>query len=186
MRSLLLLLTLCCRSATANFGIPGTQKTKSGYDNEKGEDPICWNALADTSGAGNISFPNPLINDFRLGNNGGVQILEECPAGNRIDAMAPAEFRAGERLRTGRWYEFPVQISLDRASLGGDFFVADEGALAAVQVVVCVLGQSGFCNPFIHEQANARLERNGITTPPARGDRHGTLRHASALLSDQI
>ncbi len=38
------------------------------------------------------------------------------------------------------------------------------------------MGKAGFCSPFIHEEANYRLERLeqlGITTPPDTGDRHG-------------
>ena len=171
------LFLLLLAPARAAFGIPGTQNTISGYDNEKGPDPICWRASADVSG-GTIAFPNPLLQEFRLGDNGGVEILEECPSGNRLEGFAPLESRQGERLRTGRWYDFPVEITIDRRTLGADFFVADQGALVAVQVVVCVLGQSGFCQPFVHEQANTRLEREGITTPPKRGDRHGTIRES--------
>jgi hypothetical protein len=39
--------------------------------------------------------------------------------------------------------------------------------------LVCELGKVRFCSPFIHEEANARLAAQGITSSPARGDRHG-------------
>lgn len=38
---------------------------------------------------------------------------------------------------------------------------------------MCELGKVGFRSPLIHEEANYRLAEQGITTPPARGDRHG-------------
>ena len=51
---------------------------------------------------------------------------------------------------------------------------------------MCELGKVGFCSPFIHEEANARLAEQGITTPPARGDRHGDTHVHSPYIEIQV
>jgi hypothetical protein len=157
--------------AEPSFGIPGTTQTISGYDTELGEDPICWRSTASSiEGEIDTPFPNPLVIDFNL--LGEVALLKRCPALNYITAQAPPEFQRGERLRTGEIYEYSVSITLNIASLDGNAFVSDEGPLVAVQILLCKLG-GGFCSPFIHEEANARLAAQGITTPPSKGDSHG-------------
>jgi cadmium resistance protein CadD (predicted permease) len=156
-------------NVTSSFGIPGTTQTISGYDTEVGEDPICWRCSA-SAVEGDIPFPNPLIKDFKL--TGEVALLRECPALNYITAEAPPEFQRGERLRTGQLYDYKVSITLNLDSLGGNAFISDEGPLVAVQIIVCKLG-AGFCSPYIHEEANARLEAQGIYESPEEGDSHG-------------
>jgi hypothetical protein len=155
--------------AEPSFGIPGTTQTISGYDTEVGEDPICWKCNASTV-EGDIPFPNPLIKHFKL--TGEVTLLKSCPALNYMTAEAPPELQRGERLRTGKSYDYKVSITLNLDSLGGNAFISDEGPLIAVQIIVCKLG-AGFCSPYIHEESNARLEALGITTPPSNGDSHG-------------
>jgi cadmium resistance protein CadD (predicted permease) len=161
-------------SATPSFGIPGTTQTISGYDTELGEDPICWRSNASSvegaGGDGVLPFPNPLVKDFNL--LGEVALLRTCPALNYLTGEAPLEFQRGERLRTGQVYDYKVSITLNIRSLGGNVFVSDEGPLIGVQVLMCKLG-AGFCSPFIHEEANARLAKAGILTPPNKGDSHG-------------
>jgi hypothetical protein len=158
--------------ATPSFGIPGTTQTISGYDTELGEDPICWRSNASTveGEIEDIPFPNPLVKNFKL--LGEVALLRKCPGLNYITGKAPLEFQRGERLRTGKIYEYSVSITLEIASLGGNVFISDEGPLIGVQILLCKLG-AGFCSPFIHEEANARLAAQGILTPPSKGDSHG-------------
>jgi hypothetical protein len=158
--------------AEPSFGIPGTTQTISGYDTELGEDPICWRSNASTVDGEieDIPFPNPLVKNFKL--LGEVALLRECPGLNYITGKAPPEFQRGERLRTGEIYEYSVSITLEIRSLGGNIFVSDEGPLIGVQILLCKLG-AGFCSPFIHEEANARLATQGILTPPSKGDSHG-------------
>jgi cadmium resistance protein CadD (predicted permease) len=169
--SLFAFLVLVLKEASASFGIPGTTQTISGYDTELGEDPICWTSTAsDVGGELDTPFPNPLINDFKI--QGEVTLLKSCPALNFMTAEAPIEFQRGERLRTGEIYDYKVTITLNLDSLGGYSFVSDEGPLIAVQILVCNLG-AGFCSPFIHEEANARLAAKGIFESPDKGDNHG-------------
>jgi hypothetical protein len=158
--------------AEPSFGIPGTTQTISGYDTELGKDPICWRSNASTveGEIDDIPFPNPLVKNFKL--LGEVALLKKCPGLNYITAEAPPEFQRGERLRTGLVYEYNVSITLEIHSLGGNVFVSDEGPLIGVQILLCKLG-AGFCSPFIHEEANARLTAQGILTPPSKGDSHG-------------
>jgi hypothetical protein len=158
--------------AEPSFGIPGTTQTISGYDTELGEDPICWRSNASTveGEIEDIPFPNPLVKNFKL--LGEVALLRECPGLNFITGEAPPEFQLGERLRTGEIYEYSASITLEIYSLGGNVFVSDEGPLIGVQILLCKLG-AGFCSPFIHEEANARLAEQGILTPPSKGDSHG-------------
>jgi hypothetical protein len=167
--SFLVLLVLVPK-AEPSFGIPGTTQTISGYDTEVGEDPICWKSTANSEGEIDSPFPNPLVKDFNL--LGEVALLRRCPTLNYITAQAPPEYQRGERLRTGEIYEYNVSITLNIASLGENAFVSDEGPVIAVQILLCKLA-SGFCSPFIHEEANARLYALGITTPPSEGDSHG-------------
>jgi hypothetical protein len=65
-----------------------------------------------------------------------------------------------------------VSITLNIGSLGGSVFVSDEGPLVAVQILLCKLGD-GFCSPFIHEEANARLAAQGIFESAGEGESHG-------------
>jgi hypothetical protein len=155
--------------AEPSFGIPGTTQTISGYDTELGEDPICWRCNASTV-EGDIPFPNPLIKHFKL--TGEITLLKSCPALNYMTAGAPPEFQRGERLRTGKSYDYKVSITLNLDSLGGNVFTSDEGPLVAVQILLCKLG-AGFCSPYIHEESNARLAAQGITESPEQGDSHG-------------
>jgi hypothetical protein len=155
--------------AEPSFGIPGTTQTISGYDTELGKDPICWRSDASTV-EGDIPFPNPLVKNFKL--LGEVALLKKCPGLNFITGEAPPEFQRGERLRTGQIYDYNVSITLEIHSLGGNVFISDDGPLIGVQILLCKLG-AGFCSPFIHEEANARLAAQGILTPPNKGDRHG-------------
>jgi hypothetical protein len=156
--------------AEPSFGIPGTTQTISGYDTEVGEDPICWRCNASTV-EGDIPFPNPLIKHFKL--TGEVTLLKSCPALNYLTAEAPPEFQRGERLRTGKSYDYKVSITLNLDSLGGNAFISDdEGPLIAVQIILCKLG-AGFCSPYIHEESNARLEAQDIYESPEQGESHG-------------
>ena len=170
-----LLLVLNASLVAAFQGIPGTKSTINGYDSELGTDAICWTSeAAENQEAESFPFPNPLVRDFAVRDR--VQLLEACPSGNSLKAFAPAEARLGKRLRTYRWYDYYVEISVDTSTLS-DFnyeIIADDNQpIVAVQVVACVLGRAGFCSPFIHEEANARLAEQGILESPARGDRHG-------------
>ena len=132
---------------------------------------MCWRSNASTVEEGDTPFPNPLNPDFKLA--GEVKLLEACPSLNSLTALAPPEFQRGERLRTGQVYNYSVSVRLNLESLsGGDSFVSDNGAVVAVQILVCRLG-GGFCSPFIHEEANGRLQSQGIFDPPGRGDSHG-------------
>jgi hypothetical protein len=104
--------------------------------------------------------------------------MSTCPSGNQIHGTAPIEWQQGNRLRTGVWYNYKVKAvvnltALAPASLGIPVVVADEGPMAAIQVILCVLGESGFCSPFIHEESNVRLAAAGEDLEVAGGDRHG-------------
>jgi hypothetical protein len=168
-----LLFLVMAPSATPSFGIPGTTQTTTGYDTELGEDPICWRSSASTFEGelnGVIPFPNPLVNNSII--EGEVELLKRCPALNYLTAEAPLEFRHGERLRTGQVYNYSVAITLNIGSLGGSVFVSDNGALIAVQILLCELG-GGFCSPFIHEEANTRLAAQNIYESTGEGESHG-------------
>jgi hypothetical protein len=166
----LFFIVLVPKAEPSSFGIPGTTQTISGYDTELGEDPICWRSTAGTEGEIDTPLPNPLIKDFKI--LGEVALLRSCPVLNYITAKAPIEVQRGERLRTGEIYDYQVAINLNLDSLGGNAIVSDEGPLIAVQILACKLGV-GFCSPFIHEEAKARLAAQGIFLPPEHGDSHG-------------
>lgn len=190
MRGLLLWVFLQLPSVTvdalAGFSIPGTTQTLSGYDTELGPDAICWKSQG-SIGTDKLIFVNPLVANFRLDDR--VELLKSCPVGNALTATAPAEFLRGEIMRTGQWYNYTVTVSLDLFELDSvaPFVVSDEGPVIAVQILVCELGRAGFCSPFIHEEANARLNALNITGKPARGDRHGgTHVHSSFQLVELL
>ena len=52
-------------------------------------------------------------------------------------------------------------------------FVSDEGPRVAVQIMACELGKAGFCSPFKHEEANARLASENRSEDLQPGDSHG-------------
>ena len=138
-------------------GIPGTTQTISGYDTELGVDAICWRSKYSNNG---LKLPNPLVKDFSISVSG-VTLLQACPVGNNISGVAPNELVIhGERLRTKTEYNYTVFLNINFTSLGAtNGLTSDRGpGFLAVQVLNCVAGASGFCSPFIHEEANARLE----------------------------
>lgn len=198
-------------TTTADFHVPGTTQTKSGYDTEFGLDAMCWRSSGHIEARENEEplFQNELIANFYL--NGSVVLLSECPTGNRLEACAPPEHYQSddEPLRTGRYYNYTVSGQLNLTSLaspgrniavndinnvfdGNDnnepqeeqsnsnnhhhpvqFWSDEHGAAVAVQVLLCELGRAGFCSPFIHEEANARLRARNESLFVERGDRHG-------------
>jgi 7 transmembrane sweet-taste receptor of 3 GCPR len=172
-------------SGISGNGIPGTTQTDNGYDTETGTDPMCWRSYGDihapnsttrTTAAAAATFSNYLLTGFELGPNRSVELLRACPGNgaNDIRGYAPPEKVQGQRLRTGQWYNYSARVRLDLASLGGTEFVADNGTnQVSVQILLCLLGESGFCSPFIHDEANDRLARLGNTTPVKIGDSHG-------------
>lgn len=173
-------------SGISGSGIPGTTQTEAGYDTEMGTDPMCWRSYGDiTSPATNetttttrTTFSNYLLTGFVLDPSSSVELLRACPGrgtnDNDIRGFAPPEKVQGLRLRTGQWYNYSARVRLDLTSLGGDEFIADNGTnRVSVQILVCLLGQSGFCSPFIHDEANYRLAKLGNTTPVLAGDSHG-------------
>ena len=156
LRSLSLLILAVSVDFVGSAGIPGTTQTISGYDTEMGVDPICWSSQSDENG---LELPNPLIKDF-LVSVSGVTLLRACPQGNTMSGVAPDELVLyGERLRTTVEYNFTVSLDINLTSLGAtQGFTSDEGpGYIAVQVLNCLAGSAGFCSPFIHEEANARL-----------------------------
>lgn len=172
-------------------GLPGTQMTRNGYDNEHSFDPICWlsrsqfapvrprndleifediNATTEEEDS-MLQFPNPLVQDFML--RGQVELLLECPERVNVTVFPPEMFSSKDvyRPRTFKWYNYRVQASLDLDHLMGDFVVSDyERPRLAVQVLLCYVKRSGFCSPFVHEHANSR--EGGPATVKV-GDRHG-------------
>jgi len=86
-------------------------------------------------------------------------MMSGCPEGNTVSGTQPLEhIQEGERLRTFRLYDYPVQLSLNLTSLGAvNGLVSDRGpGFVVLQVFNCVAGLSGFCSPFVHEQTIAR------------------------------
>jgi 7 transmembrane sweet-taste receptor of 3 GCPR len=168
-------------SGISGSGIPGTTQTENGYDTERGYDPMCWRSHGDInpapqSNATAIIFSNYLLTGFVLTPNSSVELLRSCPGNgtNDIRGFAPPEKLQGQRLRTGQWYNYSAHVRLDLSSLGGAEFIADHGTHnVSVQILICLLGQSGFCSPFIHDEANYRLAKLGNTTPVLTGDSHG-------------
>ena len=163
------------------LGIPGITQTSNGYDTALGNDPICWvgftnssssnNNTANTTGSAGSSsssssssltaldvvkqvFPNPLVSDFVFIE---TRILNECPQNNSVSIEKPLEVLAGERLRTLQEYNYTlhVQLDLDTLEYGNELITDNGDDIVALQVVVCSLGKSGFCSPFVHEQGKA-------------------------------
>jgi len=149
------------------LGIPGTTQTKNGFDTALGNDAICWLGFTNSTivpgapinqGNSNTSavdlvkqvFPNPLVEDFVFLE---TKILTACPPGNTVRVEKPVEAQRGERLRTLRLYNYTVYVEIDLDHLNGESLITDErNDTIALQVVVCRLGKSGFCSPFVHEQ----------------------------------
>jgi len=172
-------------SGVSAGGIPGTSQTDSGYDTEAGVDAICWKS--DSGGTEGIALPNPLIADFVVDFDG-VELLRACPIGNNVSGTQPDENTIfGEQLRTGQDYNYTVTLNVNLTSLNAtQGFTSDAGpGLVAIQILSCVAGLSGFCSPFVHEQAIER-ERKALaeaiaanpnyipsTKKRARGDMHG-------------
>ena len=144
------------------LGIPGTTQTKNGYDTALGNQSICWLGAAPvaeeklnwtSNGLDSLVkqvFPNPLVENFVFGR---TEILEKCPEGNGVQVEKPIESLRGEHLRTMRYYSYTLEVDINLDSLKGDEIVTDNRtATIALQIVVCSLGRSGFCSPFVHEQ----------------------------------
>ena len=149
------------------LGIPGTTQTTNGYDTALGNDPICWVGFTSNNSTNSTSesvassqaaldlvkqvFPNPLVSDFVFVE---TRILSDCPIHNSVTIEKPQEVLRGERLRTLQKYNYTLHVELDLDTLEyGDDLVTDDGDdIVALQVVVCSLGKSGFCSPFVHEQ----------------------------------
>lgn len=175
------------RFSNASFSIPGTTQTENGYDTELGNDPICWRSEGDTMSSSNLTkaFPNYLLSEFKL--DGQVELLRACPQNNSLRAFAPVERLNGVRLRTHQWYNYTVDVTLDLASLGGNELLSDNVThRVSVQVVICELGKAGFCSPFIHEEANARLAAENVTQSPPVGEAHGGTHLHSPRVSLQL
>lgn len=147
------------------LGIPGTTQTFDGYDTALGNEAICWVGAGaeDANATGEaatgdaalqlrkIAFPNPLVENYTL--VGETAILKQCPGGNSVEVHKPQESTRGERLRTLRFYNYSLHVEIDLDSLDGDKIITDnKTATIALQVVLCSLGKSGFCSPFVHEQ----------------------------------
>jgi len=135
--------------------IPGTSQTANGYDNDKGPDAVCWKSYSASEG---YSMPNPLVDGFTVEETG-VQIQNACPSGNTVSGLPPVE-QGVEPLRTGRDYNYTVTLNVNLTSLEAyRGFLSDRGpGYIAMQILSCVAGLSGFCSPFVHEQAIARDE----------------------------
>jgi len=115
----------------------------------------------------------------------------------------------GEPLRTGQYYNYTVTVQLNLTSLmmmsesdasvntendnsnvfesssnnnPVQFWSDEHGAAVAVQVLLCELGRAGFCSPFIHEEANARLRAQNESLEVDHGDRHGESHVHSAFV----
>lgn len=182
-------------------GIPGSTQTISGYDTEMGEDPICWtsvNAAKYANDSEVYPFPNPLVANFSIA--GQISLKPACPMGNSITAYAPAnrelinqvnDSRASSlyktRLRTGTNYTYKIHATFNLTSLGEPYFVSDTGPTVAFQIVLCINGVSGFCSPFIHEEANERIIRNQngnetLPTVPGGAQHGGTHVHSPKIL----
>lgn len=153
----------------ANYAIP----------TELGKDAICWESN-EQGGGEQLLIKNPLVRNFQFGDR--VALLGSCPEGNSLTASAPPELLRGERMRTLRYYNYTVSGTLNLTSLNPEAptIVSDKGPVVAVQIVACELGRAGFCSPFIHEEANARinarLNQTGGERPKKKfkaGDRHG-------------
>ena len=169
------------------LGIPGTAQTINGYDTSLGTDAICWGSHAGTNNQTAMPFPNPLVPDYQI--QGAVELFQACPNNNTLQATDPIPFQLGQRPRTGVWYNYTINVTLDLNTFNGSEFVSnvtnttdggrmvfrgtDLHHMVAFQVILCVLGKSGFCSPFVHEQANARLAAENITTPTPLGYLHG-------------
>lgn len=148
------------------LGIPGTTQTQNGYDTAMGTDSICWlgTAADHTDNSTTTSaveelvktvYPNPLVEDFLLEQ---TEILKHCPSNNSVHVQKPIEALQGERLRTLQYYNYTLYVEIDLDELEGDYIVTDDGtASIALQIVVCSLGKSGFCSPFVHEQGKCFL-----------------------------
>ena len=165
-------------SAIRDYGIPGTTSTRSGYDVELGTDAMCWTSKGSNLDSSDTAFVNPLVENFRLSQP--VRLLRSCPEGNEFSAEAPPEFVTETRLRTRKWYNFTVNLQLNASSLAAvdqnvaDFsFVSDEGPRVAVQIMACEMGAAGFCSPYKHEEASARLAAENKTEDLKQGDSHG-------------
>ena len=163
--------------------IPGTTQTISGYDTEVGMDAICWRSQGyvatnvSSLATGGINVSNPLLQNLIL-DVSGVTLLRSCPMNNALTAYEPIEAMRGERLRTKQLYNYTVVFSLDLSTLHPEsskpYLISDKGSYVSVQVLVCQLGRSGFCSPFIHEAANVRLYAMNSTLPkPGPGESHG-------------
>jgi hypothetical protein len=159
------------------YSIPGTTQTYSGYDTETGTDAICWRSQGIASNVtidGSIIISNPLVANFRC-LEGKVNLLQSCPEGNTLTTYEPIEYNH-ERLRTRRWYNHTVILNLNLQNLNSTNpnLVSDQGSYLVVQVLLCKLGRSGFCSPFIHESSDIRLHAMNSTAPkPGPGDAHG-------------
>ena len=162
-------------------GIPGATQTLSGYDTELGTDAVCWNSYSARKYDGEVyPFPNELVKDFSVAGN--ITLQKQCPVGNTITAALPDDREAlrgrgmyfQNRLRTSVVYNYTVHATFNLTSLQHPYFVSDTGPTVLFQILLCINGVSGFCSPFIHEEANERIVRNGgELTTVARGDRHG-------------
>jgi hypothetical protein len=146
----LVLLGLC--GVNALMGIPGTTRTKSGYDTEMGQDAMCWSSVA--SSTPEFDTPSPdgaLVKNFAMADQ--VKLHSSCPYGTWLTAHAPPEFsQPGFRPRTLEWYNFTVKGRLSLEALSDIFVASDTGSKAAVSILACDTVTAGFCSPFVHEQ----------------------------------
>jgi hypothetical protein len=124
-------------------------------DTELGKDSVCWrshNYMEDPTLGQHTYFPNPLIPSFQLG--GRVELLTSCPTHLNVSVFAPTEFTdnkdiVGWRPRTKTEYNFTISGTIDLHELEGDTLVSDFGSTILVQIILCKLGSSGFCSPFV-------------------------------------
>ncbi|CAB9525103.1 DEP [Seminavis robusta] len=180
--------------------------TRSGYYTPFGEEPLCWVTYNATAFPHLLNskvftepmfFPNPLVNEFAYV-PGEEVLLPTCFDHSSLSIQKPIESIQGGRLRTDQTYEYTVNLTLDFASIlqmqrgtVGDAVVTStpntNGSQVAVQVMHCVLGKSGVCAPFLHEQAYAKdyLETGVKPTASAPGSIHGdTHIHSNFVLLD--
>jgi 7 transmembrane sweet-taste receptor of 3 GCPR len=171
--------------------------TKTGYNTAFGSEPLCWESpnftrqeSFSTDGSDwntsqildfDMAFPNPLVDDFAF-LPGNEELLPSCFANSYLTIEEPKEALQGERLRTFHVYNYQVNVTLDFSSIirsgkYGDAILTRTPNISqvAVQVLHCVLGKSGVCVPFLHEQAYiaAYLEQQQKPNASIPGTIHG-------------
>jgi hypothetical protein len=141
--------------------------THDGYDSAMGTNAICWKSRAIKYDDNEIiqgGLPNPLVNGTHVSLQR-PSIIEDCRAS--LTLHPPTELSRGERLRTDVEYEYTVKLDLDLRHLllgvdgGGEDLVTDDlGRSVRVQLLFCAIGRTGFCSPFVPDEALAHAAQN--------------------------